>query len=107
MKEYLGEMISKALANSGGQHVHIAGAATGVLIASGQASVHANIRANDVSGVAAVVDEILRRRGELDLPPEQEAQLETAIAEPRFDILERVGARHRRVLQERFFLSSG
>jgi hypothetical protein len=74
-------MISKALANSGGQHVHIAGAATGVVIAGAQASVHANISANDLSGVTTLVDDILRRRGELGLPPEQQAQLEKATAD--------------------------
>jgi hypothetical protein len=80
IKEYLGGLVSKALANSGGQRVHIAGAATRVVIAGGQASVQANVRANDFSGVMALVDDILLRRGELGLTPEQEAQLDNATA---------------------------
>src|ERR1700760_2086221 len=76
----LGGLVSKALANSGGRHVHIAGAATGVVIAGGQASVRANVRANDFSGVMPLVDDILLRRGELGLTPEQEAQRDNATA---------------------------
>jgi uncharacterized protein YjbI with pentapeptide repeats len=79
MKEYLGEIISQALANSGGQHVHIEGSATGVVIAGRKAKVRAHIKANDLSGLTTLIEDILRRRDELGgLTHEAQAQLESA-----------------------------
>ena len=63
---------------SAGQHVHIHGPAIGNVITKDHSPVHAHITANDLPGVTALVNEILRRRGELGLTPDHDVQLEMA-----------------------------
>jgi Pentapeptide repeats (8 copies) len=81
----LDEIFPRMLA-SAGHHVHIAGSATGVLIASGSASINAPVTANDLSSILPILDEVLIRRSELALPHDQDALLETAIRSVREEL---------------------
>jgi hypothetical protein len=72
----LDEVFPRMLASAGHQ-VHIAGPATGVLIASGNASINAPVSANDFSAILPVLDAILNRRAEL--AKHDREQLENAI----------------------------
>jgi uncharacterized protein YjbI with pentapeptide repeats len=74
----LDEVFPRLLAPAG-PHIQFAGPATGVLIASGQASVNAQITANNLAKIQPLLEEIARRSDELNLPKDQEARLENAI----------------------------
>jgi uncharacterized protein YjbI with pentapeptide repeats len=74
----LSEVFPRMIA-AAGHHVHIAGSATGVLIASGPASINAPVTANDLPSLLPLLTEIMNRQDDLSLPKNQETQLETAI----------------------------
>jgi uncharacterized protein YjbI with pentapeptide repeats len=74
----LDEVFPRMLA-AAGHHVHIGGSATGVLIASGPASINAPVTVNDLPSILPLLTEIMNRRVDLSLPENQETRLETAI----------------------------
>jgi hypothetical protein len=93
----LDEVIPRMIA-SGGQHIQIIGSATGVAIASGNASVNARLTVNDLSAIFALLNEFARRHAELGLDKAQQEQIENAIesvkqelhrSEPRHSVISR------------------
>jgi len=74
----LNEVFPRLLAAAGPQ-VHIAGAAPGMVIASGHASVHAQQTFNDLPAIRKLLDEVEDRQPELGLPHDAAERLEKTI----------------------------
>lgn len=74
----LDEVFPRMLA-AAGQHVHIDGPATGLVIASGYASVTADQTINDLAPIREVLDDVMNRRMEWGLAQGQAEQLERAV----------------------------
>jgi hypothetical protein len=74
----LDEVFPRMLA-AAGQEVRITGQATGLVIATGNATVHTHQSINDVSAIRPLLDEITQRKAELGLGKSQTAQFDNAI----------------------------
>lgn len=74
----LDEIFPRMLATAG-QHVEITGSATGVIIASGYASVNAQHTINESGPILSLLHEVMSRNEELGLEKDQTLQLEKVV----------------------------
>jgi len=86
-KRFMLEELFPRMLSAAGPQVQIAGAATGLVIASGNASVYAEQTINDLSAIRTLLDEVMNRRAELGLPQNQVQQFERAIRDVQEEML--------------------